>query len=160
MTDLPDKISALYTHLQTKVSDLEARWIIEKRAGFDFSDLIARGDESVPADALALIADDLAQFLSGRPLSKIYGEREFYGRVFKVSEDVLDPRPDTETLIDAVLDRYKDSPPKTILDLGTGSGCILITILKEFPNARGVAVDLSEAALGIARENARRHDLE
>ncbi len=85
-----------------------------------------------------------------QPVSQIVGWREFYGRRFKVTPDVLDPRPDTETLIDWVL-RY---PFQNILDLGTGSGCILLTLLVERPDVRGVGIDVSEAAIDVALANA------
>lgn len=146
--------------MSQQIDDLDARWIIEARTGFSFSDLITRGDERVPDEYLSLIESDLNDRVAGKPLSKIYGEKEFYGRVFKVSEDALDPRPDTETLIEKVLERYRDNPPATILDLGTGTGCIPITLLKAFPNARGVAVDISSEALEIARDNAKAHGVE
>ncbi len=88
-------------------------------------------------------------------MSRILGEREFYGRIFSVTPDVLDPRPDTETLIDAAL---KLMPPSArLLDLGTGSGVIMVTLLAERPDASGVAVDLSPSALAVARANAERN---
>lgn len=157
---LPSTLSDLYTVLKKKLPDLDARWIIEKRSGFDFSDLIARGDEKISDEILFLISSDLEARLSGKPLSKIYGEKEFFGLTFSVSEDTLDPRPDTETLIEKVLERFSGEPPKTILDLGTGTGCILITLLKKFPEAQGVAVDVSPAALAIAKQNAKNHGCE
>ncbi len=83
------------------------------------------------------------------PISHILGEREFFGRTFRVNSDVLDPRPDTETLIEVALSH----PFEKVLDLGTGSGCILATLLAERPNATGVATDLSNSALDLAREN-------
>ncbi len=89
----------------------------------------------------------------GRPVSQIIGEREFWGRAFKVSSDVLDPRPETEIIIAAALE---GGPAKRILDLGVGSGCILSTLLAEWPQATGMGVDLSAGALAIARENAVR----
>ncbi|MEM7680088.1 MAG: peptide chain release factor N(5)-glutamine methyltransferase, partial [Pseudomonadota bacterium] len=146
--------------LKNDLPDLDARWIIEARTGFDFSDLIARGDEKISNEILALVQNDLDQRLSGKPLSKIYREKEFFGRTFKVSEDTLDPRPDTEVLIEKVLKRFKSNPPKTILDLGAGTGCILITLLKELPNTTGVGVDVSIAALEIAKQNAKIHDVD
>jgi release factor glutamine methyltransferase len=79
------------------------------------------------------------------------------GLPFKVSEAVLDPRPDTETIIEATFQHFQDKPLRTILDLGTGSGCLIVTLLHEFPDSRGVAVDISESALAIARENADRN---
>jgi release factor glutamine methyltransferase len=88
-----------------------------------------------------------AQF---QPVAQVVGARDFWGRRFTVTPDVLDPRPETETLIAAAL----ALPFDTILDLGTGSGAIAVTLLAERPMARGVAVDLSPAALAIARRNA------
>ncbi len=90
------------------------------------------------------------------PVSHLIGEREFYGRRFKVSGDVLDPRPETETLIEAALAQ----PFKRVLDLGTGSGCIVITLLSEQPNTLGMAVDLSEAACLQAASNAVFHNVD
>lgn len=87
------------------------------------------------------------------PVSHLVGEREFYGRRFKVSGDVLDPRPETETLIEAAL----AEPFSRVLDLGVGSGCILVTLLAERPEATGVGVDLSEAACLQASANAVLH---
>lgn len=84
------------------------------------------------------------------PVSHLIGEREFYGRRFKVSGDVLDPRPETETLIEAAL----SEPFSRVLDLGVGSGCILVTLLAERPEATGVGVDFSEAACLQASANA------
>lgn len=87
------------------------------------------------------------------PVSHLIGERAFYGRKFMVSGDVLDPRPETETLIEAALAQ----PFGQLLDLGTGSGCILVTLLAEAPQATGVGLDLSEAACLQASANALRH---
>lgn len=84
------------------------------------------------------------------PVSHLVGSRAFYGRDFKVSRHVLDPRPETETLIELAL----SEPFATVLDLGTGSGCILVTLLAERPDARGVGVDLSEDACLQASANA------
>lgn len=85
-----------------------------------------------------------------KPMSHITGQRLFWGRSFAVTPDVLDPRPETEALIEAAL----AEPFASVLDLGTGSGCILLTLLAERRAARGVGVDLSDAALGVARRNA------
>ncbi|OWJ78309.1 peptide chain release factor N(5)-glutamine methyltransferase [Haematobacter missouriensis] len=87
-----------------------------------------------------------------RPLSQIIGERLFWGRSFQVTRDVLDPRPETETLVECAL----AEPFDTVLDLGTGSGAILLTLLAERPEAMGMGVDVSPAALAVARNNASR----
>ncbi|TDQ78761.1 release factor glutamine methyltransferase [Dongia mobilis] len=91
------------------------------------------------------------------PVSHLTGEREFWSLPFFVSRDVLDPRPDSEALIAAVLGEVGDrGADLRILDLGTGSGCLLLTLLRELPNALGWAIDLSAAALAIAGRNAAR----
>lgn len=93
----------------------------------------------------------ISQRKQRQPVSQIIGSREFWGRKFMVTSDVLDPRPDTETIIEEVLNGEK---PSRILDLGTGSGCILLTLLAEFSNAYGLGVDKSATALNVARINA------
>lgn len=92
----------------------------------------------------------------GEPVAYILGEREFHGRLFKVSPDVLIPRPDTELLVDAALSRLPADRPARVLDLGTGSGCVAVTLALERPLAEVLAVDVSPPALALARENARR----
>ncbi len=111
-------------------------------------------DEHAAFDAL------VARRAAREPLSHITGRREFWSLEFRVSGDVLDPRPDSETLIEAVLDYCAAGfAPRHILDLGTGSGCLLLALLHELPEAEGTGVDLSEAALIVARENAERLSL-
>ena len=91
---------------------------------------------------------------TGEPLSKILGHRGFWKGDFFVDENVLDPRPDSETLIQAVLEKFPDkSKSLKILDLGTGSGCLLISLLMEYKNAIGTGIDISEKALQIAQKN-------
>lgn len=89
-----------------------------------------------------------------RPVAQIIGQRAFWGRVFEVTSDVLDPRPETEVLVALAL----ESPaPARILDLGTGSGAILVSLLGHWPTAQGLGTDLSDAALAVAARNAARH---
>ena len=113
-----------------------------------------------PEDLEPEVADRYEQLISLRsvrvPVSHLIGEREFYGRRFKVSKDVLDPRPETETLIEVALAQ----PFDRVLDLGLGSGCILVTLLAEAPKASGLGVDLSEAACLQASANAVLHRVE
>ena len=93
--------------------------------------------------------------LTGEPVAKIIGKKGFWKDEFIVSKDVLDPRPDSETLIEAVLEKFPDKDaPLRILDLGTGSGCLLLSLLGEYNNAMGVGLDISEKALYIAKQNA------
>jgi release factor glutamine methyltransferase len=99
----------------------------------------------------------VARCIRHEPVSRITGRREFYGRDFSLSAATLDPRPDTETLISAALEELKQRPAPHILDLGTGTGAIAITLLAELPGARAVATDISPEALEIAAGNASRH---
>ena len=93
--------------------------------------------------------------LNGEPLSKIIGIKNFWDYDFKTTVDVLDPRSDSETMIEYVLGDFNVKDKLKILDLGTGSGCLILTLLKIFKNASGVAVDISEKSLMIAKENAK-----
>lgn len=95
----------------------------------------------------------LQQRLAHKPLDKILGHREFYKFDFVVDENVLSPRPDTEILVEEAL-KLLPAAPADVLDLGTGSGCIIASILAERPQARGVAVDISASSLQVARQNA------
>lgn len=113
-----------------------------------------------PEELAPEIAERYDQLIALRairvPVSHLLGEREFYGRRFRVSRDVLDPRPETETLIEAAL----SEPFDHVLDLGTGSGCILITLLAERTSASGVGVDLSESACLQTSANAVQHQVQ
>jgi release factor glutamine methyltransferase len=96
-----------------------------------------------------------ARRVQREPMAYILGEREFWGIPFRVTPDVLVPRPDSETLIEAALAMMPDrNRPWRFLDLGAGSGCLLLTLLKEFPAAHGVGMDASAAALAVAAANA------
>ena len=97
---------------------------------------------------------------SGEPLCKILGHRGFWKGDFIVDENVLDPRADSETLIQAVLEKFPDKNQSLrILDLGTGSGCLLISLFMEYPNATGIGVDISEKALSIAQKNSLKNNI-
>jgi len=133
---------------------LDARLLLQHAAGVSHEALIAAPERPVEAGTAARFRGFLNRRLNHEPVSRILGEREFYGRVFVVTPAVLDPRPDTETLIDEALAKAGSAP--LILDLGTGSGAIAVTMLAERPAARGVATDLSAAALAVARDNALR----
>ncbi|MGL6044303.1 MAG: peptide chain release factor N(5)-glutamine methyltransferase [Sandaracinobacteroides sp.] len=114
------------------------------------------GREPVPADALARFEAFLARRRTNEPVAHILGEREFWSLTLRVTRDVLVPRPDSETLIAEALSAFAGRAPATILDLGTGSGALLLAALSEWPQARGIGTDCSEAALRIARHNAGR----
>jgi release factor glutamine methyltransferase len=140
--------------------ELDARLLLCHAAALTHEGLIARGREPLPPGSAARLRAALARRLAREPVSRITGAREFYGRVFLVGPEALDPRPDTETLIEAALAQAEArggrDRPLAILDLGTGTGCILLTLLAELPAARGVGTDLSQAALRLAARNAAR----
>lgn len=134
----------------------EARLLAGAALGMRLEAIVAHTDRLLTAEEQASIAALGDRRVARQPMSQILGEREFYGRRFAVTPDVLTPRPDSETLIETVLQALPDrGAPLRLLDLGTGSGCLLLTLLAELPNATGVGVDLSAAALDVARGNAR-----
>jgi release factor glutamine methyltransferase len=103
------------------------------------------------------IADMLRRMIAREPLSRITGSREFWGLELLLSADALDPRPETETVVEAVLARLADrDKPYRLLDLGTGSGCLLLALLSELRRAHGVGIDIAPGAAAVARANAAR----
>lgn len=133
----------------------EARLLLGHAAGLGVEQLVARGSDPVPAGVASAMRELTGRRVRREPMAYILGEREFWGLPFKVSPAVLVPRPDSETLIETVLDLLPERErPLRILDLGVGSGCLLLTLLREYPKATGVGVDASPEALAIAGENA------
>ncbi|MCP3961127.1 MAG: peptide chain release factor N(5)-glutamine methyltransferase [bacterium] len=134
----------------------EAVLLLARILGRSEASIRARDEETVPAEAMARYRELLVRRTGGEPVAYLFGEREFYGRAFAVDSRVLIPRPETEHLIEAVL--ALDLPPRPLLlDAGTGSGCIAVTLALELPGARVVATDMSSPALRVAASNVRRH---
>jgi release factor glutamine methyltransferase len=128
----------------------DARILLAHAMGIAPDRLVLVARDPLPEGAGARFAALIAARVLRQPVSQLTGRRDFYGRPFKVTPDVLDPRPETETLIEVAL----AAPFARVLDLGTGSGAILVTLLAERGAARGVGVDVSAAALAVAAENA------
>ncbi len=128
---------------------LDAELLMAHALGVSRSDMLLRHMRDAPPEAFANLA---GRRLAHEPVAYITGSQEFYGRAFKVSPDVLIPRPDSESVVDAALRAMP--APRRVLDCGTGSGALLLTILAECPEAEGTGIDSSSAALDIARENA------
>jgi release factor glutamine methyltransferase len=121
--------------------------------------VLAYPEEELDAATVGRFQELLERRLGGEPIAYIFGEREFYGRVFTVDPRVLIPRPETEHLVELALELGLPERPR-ILDLGTGSGCLAVTLACELPGARLTATDVSPAALAVAHLNARRHGVE
>lgn len=116
-------------------------------------------DEPVSQEQLTRFEGHVGRRITGEPVAYIVGEQEFWSLTFKVNEHTLVPRPDTETLVEVGLRSLPGSAASSILDLGTGSGCILLSILYERPNGFGVGIDMSPGALDVAKTNAERLEL-
>lgn len=117
-------------------------------------------DKQLSPDQAAQFKEILQQRLEGRPVAYITGKKEFWSLSLKVTSDVLIPRPETETLIELVLERFSDIPALTVADLGTGSGAIACTLALERPAWNIIATDSSIEALDVARHNASAYQLE
>jgi release factor glutamine methyltransferase len=133
----------------------EVRLLLQAAAGIPVATQIAFPERTIAPDAAARFDALLERRVRREPMAHILGQREFWSLAFKVTADTLDPRPDSETLVQAVLDQVPErSAPVRLVDFGTGTGCLLLSLLHELPNAVGLGVDASAAALAIAAENA------
>jgi len=135
---------------------LEARLLVGDATGLPVETMIAEPEAAIDDSGIVARIERLTKRrLAREPMSQILGRREFWSLSFKVTPDVLTPRPDSETLVESVLSIVPDRSARLrLLDLGVGSGCLLLSLLHALPNARGVGVDRSERALAVARENA------
>ena len=158
--DRPDRrrllaaAAAQLTAAGVEDAERDALWLLAAACGLDSPAGMPRSG-SLDPDAARRFAGWLARRAAREPVSRILGRRGFWTLDLAVTPDVLDPRADTELLVDLVLaGRPEREAPVTIVDLGTGSGCLLLALLSEFPAAHGVGVDLSAAALAVAHRNA------
>ena len=133
------------------IAALDARLLLQEAAGLTAAEIIADPARDLGPDLVQTFNGFIARRAAREPVSRIIGWREFYGRRFKVTPDVLDPRPDTECVVDLALRLFKAG---RFVDLGAGSGIIAATLCAENSEVSGVAVDVSEPALKVARENA------
>jgi release factor glutamine methyltransferase len=132
----------------------EARLLLATALGIEKAKLIAHPERPLVAAEQRRYGILIERRARREPLSHLLGRREFWGLSFRVTADTLDPRPDSETLVEAVLSELPNRrAPLRMLDLGTGTGCLLLALLAELPRAMGLGVDCSAAALAVAKTN-------
>lgn len=149
-------IGAAWLAAQRHIDRLDARLLVQHVAGCTHADLIARPERALPPDKAAWLDSLVARRAGGEPLAYLLGSAEFHGREFAVSPAVLIPRPETEHLVELAMARLAAMEKPRILDLGTGSGIVAVTLALEKPAADVTAVDVSPEALEVARGNAER----
>ncbi len=143
---------------------LDARLIIGHVLGLDNAQIYSQSQRIMTEEELRIIDGLLNQRLKGKPIARLFAQREFWSLPFQLNEATLDPRPDSETVVEAVLLARKnglghEGKKYRILDLGTGSGCLLLALLREMPNATGIGIDISSRAVEQAAQNAVLLDL-
>ncbi len=132
---------------------LDVRLLLQAAAGLSHEEIIAHPAQDISREAESIFYASIARRSAHEPVSRILGRREFYGREYIITPDVLDPRPDTEVVVELALTHVKHG---RFVDLGTGSGAIAITLCGEADQLIGIATDVSAAALQVARTNAQR----
>lgn len=147
-------IQQTISQLDNDEAHLEANTLLQHVLNVNHAWLIAHAGDEVSPEQHKQFQALLGRRLNGEPIAYILGEREFYGLPFKITQDTLIPRPDTETLVEAALDKIDKDVSLKILDLGTGTGAIALAIAKHRPKAHMTAVDFTENALMVAQENA------
>ena len=153
INDITHRLQPLY---DSREAAAVASLYAQTKLGMQRHELVLHGHESVDGALEAEIKRDVEQLATGCPVQYVLGETEFYGLPFKVSPAVLIPRPETEELVQMIAQRHAGAPVR-IWDVGTGSGCIAVSLAKLLPDAAVFATDISEEALAIARQNAERN---
>lgn len=148
------KAKSLLVKNAIETADLDAKIIMLSSLGIDEEQLVLSLNKNIEETQLSDFESKIRRRLEGEPISKIVNSRYFWNNRFYVDRNVLDPRPDSETLIEAVISDYSDEQKLNILDLGVGSGCLILTLLSIFKKSSGLAVDISENSLQIAKKNA------
>lgn len=156
-TQFHNTLSEIYSESEI---DTFFYWIVEDILKLKRIDVSLNPDVEINKVDLKTIQKHLNRLQQNEPIQYILGHSEFYGMSFQVNHNVLIPRPETEELVEWIVADLKDQSKKQILDIGTGSGCIAIALTKELQQCQVTALDVSEQALKVARQNAQHHQVE
>ena len=160
LKEIQRKLCNNFSTIGIETPELDARIILKEVLSLDDKDLILKESLDIPEEIIEKIITIESRRLNGEPISKIFKKRDFYNSTFLISNDVLDPRPETELIVEIANNYINKNEVKNILDLGTGSGCILLSILKENRMINGLGIDLSKEAISIAKQNSKKLNLE
>ena len=160
LKEIQRKLCNNFSIFGIETPELDARIILKEVLSLDDKDLILKDSLDIPDEMIEEIIAIESRRLNGEPISKIFKKRDFYNSTFLISNDVLDPRPETELIVEIANNFINKNEVKNILDLGTGSGCILLSILKENKMINGLGIDLSKDAISIAKQNSKKLNLE
>ena len=160
LSEIKKKLSKNFSISGIDTAELDARLILKEILSFDDKELIIKENYNIPEGIIREIFAIEKRRLKGEPISKIFKKRDFYKSKFIISNDVLDPRPETELIVEIANKYIKKNDVKNILDLGTGSGCILLSVLKENKMINGLGIDLSKEAINIAQKNSKKLQVE
>lgn len=160
LKEIQRKLCNNFSIIGIETPELDARIILKEVLSLDDKDLILKESLDISNEMIEKIIAIESRRLNGEPISKIFKKRDFYNSTFLISNDVLDPRPETELIVEIANNYIDKNEVKNILDLGTGSGCILLSILKENKMINGLGIDLSKDAISIAKQNSKKLNLE
>jgi len=155
--ELSNSLQALYPLDEAKSV---AKYFVSEFLNLSNTDILIRQSDFISSDSLAILNSQKNRLLKGEPVQYVTGKSYFYGLEFLVDKNVLIPRQETEILVDSIINRFKNSTHIKILDIGTGSGCIAISLKKFLPQARIWALDISEKALAVCIHNASKNEVE
>ena len=160
LSELQKKITKILAEGGIETNSLDARIILREIFNFDEKELILNSDLILSESKISKVQKIITRRLNLEPVSKIFGKRDFYNSTFSISDDVLDPRPETENIVEIANNFILEKGYESFIDLGTGSGCIILSILKENKNLTAVGVDISIDAINIAKKNSKDMNLE
>jgi release factor glutamine methyltransferase len=161
LKEVLDKTIVFFKDKKIPSARLDTELLLAKALNLNRIDLYLKFDQLLNETEVSNCREFVRRRAQGEPVAYILGEKDFYGHTFLVSKDVLIPRPETELLVEESINwlqkKFTEEESPNVLDLGTGSGCIAISILLEMKNAKAILVDVSQAAIEVAKKNAEKH---